>query len=153
MAYLSLKTDKLHRVYWQSCAIQCSCWFYISMLRPAVHAIIRFRKVGVSTPSLVTFYRSKILSVISYAAPSWFPYLSKGDKERLERLQKSYLRVMLPYVECYDEQLAALSLTSATWRLSRQRCLKYVELQPSTSPLPKFRFEQWQASSQISYPT
>ena len=76
-----------------------------------MHAIIRLRKVGVSTSSLVTFYRSRILLVISYAAPNWVPYLTKGDKERLERLQKLCLRVMLPYVECYDERLAALSLT------------------------------------------
>ena len=98
----------------------------LSKLRPAVHAIIWLRKVGVSTSSLVTFYRSKILSVIFYAAPIWVPYLSKGDKERLERLQKLCLRVRLPYFDCYDERLAALSLTELSVYLDIC-CLKYVD--------------------------
>ena len=97
----------------------------ISKLRPAVHAIIQLRKVGVSTSSLVTFYRSRVLSVISYAAPSWFPFLSKGDKEILERLQKLCLRVILPWIEHYDERLAALNLTEISVYLDIC-CLKYV---------------------------
>ena len=64
-----------------------------------MHAIIWLRKVGVSTSSLVTFYRSRNLLVTSYAASIWFPNLSKGDKERLEKLKKLCLRVLLSYVE------------------------------------------------------
>ena len=89
------------------------------------NAIIRLRKVGVSTSSLVTFYRSRILSVISYAAPSWFPYLSKGDKEILERPLRLCLRVILPWLEHYDERLAALNLTEQSVYLDIC-CLKYV---------------------------
>lgn len=55
--------------------------------------------------SLIIFYRSRILTVIFYAAP-FGSHTSKMDKEVLEGPLKSCVRVMLPYVECYDEWLA-----------------------------------------------
>ena len=61
----------------------------IDKAKPAVHAIIQLKKIGVTSISLCRFYQSRVLSILAYAAPSWFPYLSKNHEEKLERLQKN----------------------------------------------------------------
>ena len=75
----------------------------IEKARPAVHAIIQLKKIGVSSNSLAIFYQSRNLSIIAYAAPSWFPYLSNTDKEKLEWLWRLCLRALLPDIDNYDQ--------------------------------------------------
>ena len=56
------------------------------------------------------FYKSRVLSILSYAAPAWFPYLADKDKEVLEKYQGLCLRVILPQLENYDERLQQLNI-------------------------------------------
>ena len=97
----------------------------ISKSRPAYHAIVRLKRAGVSAHSLGMFYKSRVLSILSYAAPAWFPYLADKDKEVLEKYQRLCLRVILPQLENYDERLQQLNIDSVSIALD-VCCLKYV---------------------------
>ena len=112
----------------------------IDKAKPAVHAIIQLKKIGVTSISLCRFYQSRVLSILAYAAPSWFPYLSKNDKEKLERLQKLCLRVILPDIDNYDERLSYLNLESLSVHLDIT-CLKYVSKVSSNTDHPLARYQ------------
>ena len=52
----------------------------ISNSKPAFHAIIKLKKEGLNAESLALFYRARILSILSYTAPSWFPFIYSTQK-------------------------------------------------------------------------
>ena len=56
----------------------------ISKSRPAYHAIVRLKRAGVSAHDFGKFYKSRVLSILSYAAPAWFPYLADKDWRSLK---------------------------------------------------------------------
>ena len=91
----------------------------------ALHGLIKLRKAGVRSHSLVLFYKSRILSVLSYAAPCWFPHTSQNDKVKLERFLKLCTRIMIPYEEEYEERLSLLKLEELNIHLDIL-CLKYI---------------------------
>ena len=80
-----------------------------------------------------------MLSIIAYAAPSWFPYLSNADKEKLKRLQQLCLRVMLPDIDNYDQRLSHLHLEYLSVHLD-VTCLEYIHRMNNTAnhPLSKY---------------
>ena len=96
----------------------------IAKVKPATHALIQLKRVGVSVSSLTVIYKSRILSLLSYAAPSWFPFLSHSDKMRLERVQRLCLRVILPSYNDYEQRLSSLSLEELSVHLDIC-CLQY----------------------------
>ena len=57
----------------------------IDKTKHALHGLIKLGKAGVRSHSLDLFYKARILSVLSYAAPCWFPHTSQNDKVQLER--------------------------------------------------------------------
>ena len=91
-----------------------------------IHAITKLRKAGVSSSSLALFYKARVLSILSYSAPSWFPFLNQHDKEKLENHQKLCLRVIKPTTNDYNELLSSLNLSELNLYLSLH-CLRYVE--------------------------
>ena len=82
----------------------------ISKSTPAYHAIIRPKRAGASAHSLGMFFKSRFLSILSYAAPAWFLYLADNDKEFLKKYQRLCLRVILPQLTNYDERLQQLNI-------------------------------------------
>jgi len=57
------------------------------------------KKHGLDAHALKTLYISKIRSVLTYAAPAWYNYLSKFQKDRIERIQKLAIKLILPNEE------------------------------------------------------
>lgn len=114
----------------------------IEKARPVIHAVIKLKKIGVTSYNLSRFYKSRVLPIIAYAAPSWFPYISENDKERLERLQKLCLKIISPDIESYEERLTHLRLESLSIYLD-VACLGYVSKikliadHPLSNELPK----------------
>ena len=98
----------------------------IEKTRSAVHAITKLKKAGVRAPSLTLFYKARILSILTYAAPSWFPFIGKNDREKLENHQKMCLRLILPYSEHYEDRLHDLNMSELTVYMDLI-CLRYVE--------------------------
>ena len=82
----------------------------ISKSRPAYHAIVRPKRAWVSAHRLGMFYKSRVLSTLSYAAPAWFLYLADNDKEFLEKYQRLCFWLILPQLKNYDERLQQLNI-------------------------------------------
>ena len=53
--------------------------------KPAFHALIRLKRAGLDSDCLSSFYQARIVSIIIYAAASWYPITSKNDKTNLVR--------------------------------------------------------------------
>ena len=68
------------------------------------------RTIGLDVQGLKTFYYSNIRSVISYAAQAWFSLLGEHNRERLEKIQRSCTKIMLPESK-YPDRLAILNMT------------------------------------------
>lgn len=69
----------------------------------------KLKAIGLSVVGLKLFYTTNIRSIICYAAPSWFTYLRKTNKDTLERLQRTATRIILPD-KSYEERLHELQL-------------------------------------------
>ena len=96
----------------------------IDKCRPNFHAICRLRKAGVNSASLAYFYQSRIVPLLTYASPCWFPLICKSDSERLERYQRHCLRVIYPELDNTDTRLETTGLDDICVRLNTQ-CLNY----------------------------
>ena len=111
----------------------------IEKCRPAFHAISKLRKAGVNDTSLAHFYQSRILPIITYAAPMWYPLISQCDRERLEKYQRLCLRIILPHVDDTETRLAMTGLDDINVVLG-VACLKYANkvLQDVHHPLHSY---------------
>ena len=97
----------------------------IDKTKHALHGLIKLRKAGVRSHTLVLFYEARLLSVLSYAAPCWFPHTPQNYKVKLERFQKLCTRIMIQYEEEYEERLLLLKLEELNIHLDIL-CLKYI---------------------------
>ena len=68
------------------------------------------RTIGLDVQKLKTFYFSNIRSVISYAEQAWFSSLGEHNSERLEKIQRSCTKIMLPESK-YPDRSAILNMT------------------------------------------
>ena len=92
---------------------------------PSFHALVQLKRAGGNSAGLLAFYKSRIVSVLSYGAPAWFPHITKHAKERLSRYEKLCLKIIYPSSDSYDYRLAASGLTDIISTLDMM-CLKYV---------------------------
>ena len=56
----------------------------------------RLRRLGANEKCLMMFYRSHILSVITYAAPAWSSLITDGSVAKLDQIQRRALRIIHP---------------------------------------------------------
>ena len=63
------------------------------------------KRYGVDKNSLVLAYRANILSVVKYAAPAWYPYVTENSKLQLESIQKLALKIIYPEMDHYEQRL------------------------------------------------
>ena len=82
-----------------------------SRAKSRLHALLTLKRFGVDEPSLIRFYLANIRSLLCYAAPAWFSYLSDNNKNRLESIQRQCLRVIYPDTP-YDDRLIASGIPS-----------------------------------------
>ena len=76
---------------------------------------------------LLTIYTGFIRPLLEYAAPAWHPGLTIDHSNKIERLQKRALRLILgPLYQSYEEALRHTNLESLKDRRNRL-CLKFAE--------------------------
>ena len=97
----------------------------IARTKTSTCALTLLRRSGVNSNALSLFYKSRVLSVLSFACPVWYPYLSKIDVERLESFQSMCTRIILPSVDDYDDRLSQLNIDEISVHLN-VLCLRYV---------------------------
>ena len=66
-----------------------------SKARSILYALLTLKRHVVDEASLTKFYLANIRSILCYAAPAWFSYLSDTNMNRLESIQRQFLRVSL----------------------------------------------------------
>ena len=99
----------------------------------------RFLKFPSSRHSgLVRVYISNIRPVLCYAAPAWYPYVTKHAKGQLESAQRHghCLKIMLPDLS-YSEILTELNMPSINDFLEQQCTNFVIRIKPGSS-LEKF---------------
>ena len=74
--------------------------------RSKCYALTKLKRYGVNKAGLVRIYKSCILPVLTYAAPSWFPFVSKHSCQQLETVQKLSLKIIYPELDTYEERLS-----------------------------------------------
>ena len=74
-----------------------------------LYLLRQLKILGMNQQGLTRFFCSNVRSLISYAAPAWFPLLSDTDKIRLEKIQRTATRAIIPDME-YEERLCILQL-------------------------------------------
>ena len=82
-----------------------------SKARSILYALLTLKRHVVDEASLTKFYLANIRSILCYAAPAWFSYLSDTNMKRLESIQRQCLRVIYPDIP-YDERLVLASIPS-----------------------------------------
>ena len=85
----------------------------VSLSNSKLYLLRQLKKLGMSSEGLKRFYTANIRSIISYAAPAWFHILSDLDKGRLERIQRSATKTILPDLS-YEERLVVLELSTVS---------------------------------------
>ena len=98
----------------------------ITKSKPAFHALVQLKKSGIAPPSLALFYHSRIVSILTYAAPCWYPHTSNHDREKLEKYQRLCLRIILPNETSYENRLAKLQLPTMS-ALLEDVCVEYIQ--------------------------
>ena len=84
--------------------------YIISKCSQRLYLMRLLKRMGMDSEGLKTFYVANIKSVITYACPAWYNLLSDNDKTRLERIQRSATRIMLPFSDDYEQRLDNLDL-------------------------------------------
>ena len=74
----------------------------ISKCSSRIYLLRQLKILGMNAEGLKTFYCSNIRSLLSYAAPAWFTLLGDTDSSRLEKVQRTATRVILPDQEYED---------------------------------------------------
>jgi hypothetical protein len=91
----------------------------IDKSKPAFHAMVQLKRSGAKPSDLLLFYRTRILSILCYAAPVWYPYISSNSKEQLEKQQRLCTKIIQPYTEYYADRLMELNLLELSQHLTR----------------------------------
>lgn len=97
----------------------------INKTRTAVHGLLMLKRHGVRPDYLVKYYRTCILPILAYAAPSWYTFTSQSTKDTLEKHQSLCLRVIYPDVESYTERLSLAKISRLNDHLSNL-CSRYI---------------------------
>ena len=119
-------------VHIQKTTSKCSSRLYFMRL---------LRRMGLSNDGLLTFYKANIRSVLTYACPAWKPLLSKLNCDRLEQIQRSATRIILPELP-YDERCQSLKLVPLCDFIDTQCTNHFISLSstPSHPLYPRLTF-------------
>ena len=81
----------------------------ISSCNSRLYLLRQLKILGMNSDGLKRYFCANIRSLISYASPAWFFMLSNHDRDRLEKIQRSATRTILPDFS-YEDRLKILCL-------------------------------------------
>ena len=83
----------------------------LSKCNSRIFLMKQLKQMGMNSNGLLTFYKTNLKPVLSYACPAWYTFLADKDKAELERLQKTATKIIFTDTELYEERLSLLNLT------------------------------------------
>jgi hypothetical protein len=78
----------------------------------------KLKSFSVNTEGLKLFYFSMIRSILTYGCPAFYTILSKKDKERLEKVQRTATRILSPDTDGYENRLDRFSMQTLSGFIS-----------------------------------
>jgi len=105
--FLRLTTDKTQTSSEHTTNIALKCNYRLHLMR-------QLRQMGMNSEGLSTFYKTNVKPVTSYAAPAWFCFISENNKRKLESIQRTATRIILPETDSYTTRLNKLSLPTVS---------------------------------------
>ena len=84
----------------------------LSKCNSRIFLMKQLKQMGMNANGLLTFYKTNLKPVLSYACPAWYTFLADKDKTELERIQKTATRIIFTDTEFYEERLSLLNLSS-----------------------------------------
>ena len=111
----------------------------IERTKLSMHGLIKLKRCGVDPWSLALFYRARILSILSYAAPCWYPHIADRDKDKLERFQKLCMKIIIPDEEDYETRLSILKLDEFHIHMDLL-CFRFLSKVGSNDQHPCYRY-------------
>jgi hypothetical protein len=85
--------------------------YVISKCNSRLYLMRQLKSAGMNRDGLKMYYCTNIRSIITYASEAWYPILSSQNKTRLERIQKTAMKIISPD-SSYDQCLTTLNLSS-----------------------------------------
>jgi len=99
----------------------------ITKARKLAYVLVRLKRVGIPTEDLIEIYRARILSLLTYAAPTGFTHISQTLITNLERVQN--LKIIVPGEEGYEDRLHVAKVTTVEAHI----CKSFVKTTPRKS--------------------
>ena len=91
-------------------------------------------RYGANRKSLLQMYISYIRSLFEYAAPAWFPFISKELKTTIERVERAALRIIFPE-HSYKAALQESNMRPICDHLTRLQLLHFRKMLKPEHPL------------------
>ena len=76
-----------------------------------IHFLRKLKSLGMDLNGLKTFYIMKIRSLVSTSCAAWFPFLTIKCCDKLEAIQRSSTKAILPDLD-YEDRCQSLSITT-----------------------------------------
>ena len=108
--------NRYHRFYSHIDAV-------IEKTKSATHAMVKLKRSRVNPSALALCYRARILLVLSYSAPCWYPHVSVNGKLNLKGIKKYCSRLIIHDEDNHDKRLSILSKLSIHLQIS---CFHFV---------------------------
>jgi hypothetical protein len=93
--------------------------YLCSKANSLIYFLRKLKSLGMDKNGLKTFYTMKIRSLLSTSCVAWFPFLTRKSRDRIEAVQRSATRAILPDVD-YDTRCQLLCLTTLNIFLETQ---------------------------------
>ena len=111
--------------------------YIINKFNKAVWSINHIKRAGIKNDVIVTVYCTMLRPIIECNSPVYHPMLSQEDSKRLERLQKTALKLIFGFNKTYTELLDCAKIQS----LEKRREAAFVKFAHNLSTSE--RFSKW----------
>ena len=79
--------------------------------RGLIYSLLDLKRSGVPAHIMRNFYMTCIRSIVLYACPSWYSFLSDEQKTRIRRVEGIALKIMAPECDSYEDRICHTKLT------------------------------------------
>ena len=97
--------------------------YVVKKCQQRLHWLRVLKRNGVSIKHLKDLYLIMIRSIVTYAAEAWYGFLSNTQKDRLERVQRTACKYILPE-RTYNDAKYLLQLVSIVTFVNSQTYVK-----------------------------
>ena len=76
------------------------------------YCLLKLKRAGVNSSGLLRLYTAKIRTVVMYASAAWFTHLTKESIDKLEKVQRTAMKIIFPESLSYEARMQRANLTT-----------------------------------------